>query len=275
MSRLTPVDEVPRVEELDCGSRLSFGMCKDRSGWGVDANAVVSWRSLRGVRALAKVHAAQKLALPAELHISSSIITHFSPKVLLHISLYHHLGSYSGALRQTVASSAQETRAFIGSSSVEFAAFGTEILRSGTEAGCRDWRLAESLCTAVSSSPHNSPTLQPALASTMMSARMVLVAVAAAALLALVGVPTVRAAADDGQRYGIVLDAGSSGTRVYLFTWVAGDETATLSEVMHKKVSPGVSYYSEEPSKAADSVRELLKHACAWLPGVRSVSRRN
>lgn len=134
MSRLTPVDEVPRVEELDCGSRLSFGMCKDRSGWGVDANAVVSWRSLRGVRALAKVHAAQKLALPAELHISSSIITHFSPKVLLHISLYHHLGSYSGALRQTVASSAQETRAFIGSSSVEFAAFGTEILRSGTEA---------------------------------------------------------------------------------------------------------------------------------------------
>ena len=100
----------------------------------------------------------------------------------------------------------------------------------------------------------------------MVSFRVACVAMAAVVVLAWGWLPLVEVEAGGDARFGIVLDAGSSGTRVYLFTWIDGDETATLTEVMHKKVSPGVSHYSENPEEAAKSVEQLLTHARAFLP---------
>lgn len=98
----------------------------------------------------------------------------------------------------------------------------------------------------------------------MVSSRVACVALATVVVLAWGWLPLVEVeSAGDDARFGIVLDAGSSGTRVYLFTWTDGDETATLTEVMHKKVSPGVSHYSEHPEQAAESVKQLLTHARA------------
>lgn len=90
--------------------------------------------------------------------------------------------------------------------------------------------------------------------------------VVSVALLCAIAVESAVNTGTGDAKYGIVLDAGSSGTRVYLFTWEGGNELGTLSEVMHKKVSPGVSHYADEPAKAAESVRNLLDHAFKHIP---------
>ena len=70
---------------------------------------------------------------------------------------------------------------------------------------------------------------------------------------------------DDGSasRFGVLLDAGSSGTRVYVFQWEAGQELTTLREVTHRKISPGVSSYAPDGDAAFKSIEPLLKFAGA------------
>lgn len=67
-------------------------------------------------------------------------------------------------------------------------------------------------------------------------------------------------------KYGVVIDAGSSGSRVYVFTWLASEPHGTLAEVMHKKVAPGVSAYAANPVDAAESVWGLLEVALEYIP---------
>ncbi|KAL6251845.1 Golgi apyrase [Rhinocladiella similis] len=81
------------------------------------------------------------------------------------------------------------------------------------------------------------------------------------------------------RKYGVVLDAGSSGTRVYIYRWVknavARLDTSSLQtlpvietkEKWTKKVHPGVSTFGEDPeSVGPDHLKPLLKHALRHIP---------
>ena len=80
-------------------------------------------------------------------------------------------------------------------------------------------------------------------------------------------------------RYGIVLDAGSSGTRTYIYRWLHNDlaradasNLQTLPELISKdtwtkKVHIGLSTYGETPSLIGDDhLQPLLDHALEHVP---------
>ncbi|SZF05182.1 unnamed protein product [Blumeria hordei] len=82
-------------------------------------------------------------------------------------------------------------------------------------------------------------------------------------------------------RWGVILDAGSSGTRVHVYRWLnsararqnaRGVELYNLPDLetkpsYTKKIHPGVSAYAEIPSKVGPQhLQELLDHALAIVP---------
>jgi len=76
--------------------------------------------------------------------------------------------------------------------------------------------------------------------------------------------------------YAVVLDAGSSGTRAYLYSWPdhSGDKRELLKispilqdgEPMVKKASPGLSSQGETPNNAFEYIRPLLIFASDNIP---------
>ena len=80
------------------------------------------------------------------------------------------------------------------------------------------------------------------------------------------------------RRYGVVLDAGSSGTRVYIYRWDDKSVSRTSSpdptlpqletkDKWNKKVHPGVSTFGETPDLVGpDHLRPLLEHALKHIP---------
>ncbi|KAK7543228.1 putative nucleoside diphosphatase [Phyllosticta citricarpa] len=82
-------------------------------------------------------------------------------------------------------------------------------------------------------------------------------------------------------RYGIILDAGSSGTRVYTYRWLnpararaeaSPDELHQLPKLKTKKkwthkIHPGISTFGETPEAVGPNhLQELLDHALAIVP---------
>lgn len=78
----------------------------------------------------------------------------------------------------------------------------------------------------------------------------------------------------DAPPYGIVIDCGSSGTRLRIFEWrYAGHgtqlrELSTLSEdaAMALRVQPGISAFAQNHSRAIDQLMELTRKAAPWIP---------
>jgi len=76
--------------------------------------------------------------------------------------------------------------------------------------------------------------------------------------------------------YGIVLDAGSSGTRAYIYYWPShsGNHHDLLNlkpvvqdgEPLVKKVSPGLSSQGENPTGSFEYLRPLLDFAAQYVP---------
>lgn len=89
-------------------------------------------------------------------------------------------------------------------------------------------------------------------------------------------VPPGHSAAEVELHYGIVMDAGSSGTRAYLYYWPehSGDKRELLriqpllqdGEPMVKKVTPGLSSLAETPDNAFEYLRPLLQFASDNIP---------
>ena len=74
--------------------------------------------------------------------------------------------------------------------------------------------------------------------------------------------------------YGIVLDCGSTGTRVNIFYWEdpggAVSQFTPTDELDEAalKASPGISSFSESPELLTDYFRPLLEQAARWVPAV-------
>lgn len=73
--------------------------------------------------------------------------------------------------------------------------------------------------------------------------------------------------------YGIVIDLGSKGSRVSVFTWPS-DSDAPYTEVefgggknpWYSKITPGIATYASTPSKAGPYLKPLLDYAKSTIP---------
>ncbi|XP_061111887.1 ectonucleoside triphosphate diphosphohydrolase 5 [Conger conger] len=68
--------------------------------------------------------------------------------------------------------------------------------------------------------------------------------------------------------YGIMFDAGSTGTRIHVYTFIQKDpaELPVLDNEMYHAVKPGLSAYADKPDVGGDTVRQLLKLAKKTVP---------
>lgn len=73
-------------------------------------------------------------------------------------------------------------------------------------------------------------------------------------------------------KYGIVLDAGSSHTALYIYEWPAekDNNTGRVEQTHSCDVKgPGISSYTSAPVKAGESLRLCMEEAKQWVPGER------
>lgn len=82
---------------------------------------------------------------------------------------------------------------------------------------------------------------------------------------------------DTQLNYGIVVDCGSSGSRVFVYFWPPhnGNPHDLLdikqmrdrsSKPVVKKIKPGISTVSQTPEKASDYIHPLLSYAASYIP---------
>eukprot|EP01028_Stygiella_incarcerata_P002672 TRINITY_DN15064_c0_g1_i1.p1 TRINITY_DN15064_c0_g1~~TRINITY_DN15064_c0_g1_i1.p1 ORF type:complete len:507 (-),score=111.13 TRINITY_DN15064_c0_g1_i1:1318-2724(-) len=65
-------------------------------------------------------------------------------------------------------------------------------------------------------------------------------------------------------QHAVVIDCGSSGSRVHIFGWVGGD-VFTMKRLGFKRITPGLASF-ETPGDAVSSIRTLLEHALDVIP---------
>ncbi|KAK4429995.1 putative apyrase 6 [Sesamum alatum] len=74
----------------------------------------------------------------------------------------------------------------------------------------------------------------------------------------------------ESKRYGVVIDGGSTGTRIHVFKYEVrnGNLVLDFSEkgLVSMRVNPGLSAYTEEPEKAGAAVAELMEFAKRNVP---------
>uniref|UniRef100_A0A8C8FUA5 nucleoside diphosphate phosphatase n=1 Tax=Oncorhynchus tshawytscha TaxID=74940 RepID=A0A8C8FUA5_ONCTS len=68
--------------------------------------------------------------------------------------------------------------------------------------------------------------------------------------------------------YGIMFDAGSTGTRIHIYKFIQKDpvELPVLDNEMYHAVKPGLSAYKDKPEEGGNTIRALLKVAKKTVP---------
>ena len=70
-----------------------------------------------------------------------------------------------------------------------------------------------------------------------------------------------------GARFAVVVDAGSTGSRVHVFKFEpTGDDGLTLVDDTFEQVKPGLSAHASDPAAAAESLRGLMDVAVRAVP---------
>ncbi|CAC5418874.1 ENTPD5_6 [Mytilus coruscus] len=72
--------------------------------------------------------------------------------------------------------------------------------------------------------------------------------------------------ATSSEIYAVVLDAGSTGSRVHVFHFKRTNGPLKLVREVFEQVKPGLSSYADDPKKGAESIRQLLNIALAEVP---------
>lgn len=68
-------------------------------------------------------------------------------------------------------------------------------------------------------------------------------------------------------RYRIIVDGGSTGTRVHVFKYRSGRSLEFGRDGLKSmRVNPGLSAFAEDPEGAGGSVAELVEFAKRWIP---------
>jgi len=70
----------------------------------------------------------------------------------------------------------------------------------------------------------------------------------------------------DALRCAVVIDAGSTGSRVHAFKFEANGATLDLLDSAFKAIEPGLSSFAENPDQAGQSLIPLLEEAKAFVP---------
>lgn len=76
-------------------------------------------------------------------------------------------------------------------------------------------------------------------------------------------------AAEEGvsHRYGIMFDAGSTGTRIHVFKFLMQpNEPPKLAHESFKAIKPGLSAYADDPDRCAEGIHQLLEVAESDVP---------
>uniref|UniRef100_A0A3Q1CTZ0 nucleoside diphosphate phosphatase n=1 Tax=Amphiprion ocellaris TaxID=80972 RepID=A0A3Q1CTZ0_AMPOC len=68
--------------------------------------------------------------------------------------------------------------------------------------------------------------------------------------------------------YGIMFDAGSTGTRIHIYKFIQKDpvELPVLDNEMYHAVKPGLSAYKDNPEEGGNTIRQLLRIAKKTVP---------
>jgi hypothetical protein len=66
-------------------------------------------------------------------------------------------------------------------------------------------------------------------------------------------------------RYAIVVDAGSSGSRLYVFKYDKSATVGTIEDIFSTTTTPGLSHYANQPERAGESLKPLFDHALQFL----------
>jgi len=87
------------------------------------------------------------------------------------------------------------------------------------------------------------------------------------------------AAATSNVSWGIVMDCGSTGTRVRLYSWPASGEVSEFEpddpdDQAALETTPGISSFASSPDGVADYLRPLLVQAARWVPAAAQASTR-
>lgn len=88
--------------------------------------------------------------------------------------------------------------------------------------------------------------------------------------------PELNSSDPSSNMYAIIFDGGSTGTRIHVFNFLnntnssartfSHHEHLVLSDEYFQEVRPGLSSYSDDPSKAAESIVPLLEKAIKIVP---------
>ena len=77
---------------------------------------------------------------------------------------------------------------------------------------------------------------------------------------------------ESGRRYAVVVDAGSTGSRVHAFAFAASRNGLELLSDTFEQLKPGLSSFAETPEEGAASLRPLLDKALAAIPAAAHAS---
>ncbi|XP_076141435.1 ectonucleoside triphosphate diphosphohydrolase 6 [Alosa pseudoharengus] len=79
--------------------------------------------------------------------------------------------------------------------------------------------------------------------------------------------PTSAEVVSEDFLYGIMFDAGSTGTRIHVFKFLLQpNESPKLAHETFKAIKPGLSAYADDPDKCADGILQLLESAKDNVP---------
>jgi len=67
-------------------------------------------------------------------------------------------------------------------------------------------------------------------------------------------------------QYALMIDAGSTGSRIHVYRFNYCNRSPTLEDEVFKEIKPGLSSYPDDPKAAADSLEPLLQLAMSKIP---------